>query len=191
MNKKIVECYDNKNYDQMMELFMIVLNNDTWNYDAMNKIMFYHNSINRKQKMQEYYLKSIKEHNNTKAMIFLAHFYSTIRNYDMEKKYYLMAIVKLGNQNELSVESEDLTSYRYAISQLMLRHHIKMKIMNIYMMVKHKDAMIRMLKNSYVEKYINEITEFIDNSIDEICELCYLETKCVEKNKQYLCGSCY
>ena len=135
-------------------------------------------------------------------MVRLAFTYEWHDNIDLRNKYYLLAIEKnnqiaISNYANIHFNNEqyDIAEKYYMIGA---NKGFPMPIVDwcnntspqeVYCKVENKQLLCSVLKN-FSSIYYHMLQDFIDNSSDEICDICFLNLRCVTENDKHICGVC-
>lgn len=112
----------------------------------------------------------------------LAQYYLHIKQYDLMRKYFLL-------YNEM--KHDETLNY---INRSNTKKSIKLGIMNIteYEFDIHFTPIYAYIKTQniafkeHLHDYEPSVQYFVNNSIDDMCKICFMETKCIDGN----CGLC-
>lgn len=107
--------------------------------------------------------------NNTDAMFTLARLYRISGKQNEHIKYLNMAI-----------DNGHVGAF--------IRMRKNMSIIKIYWTMNNKEIIFDM-NISDEDKFT--INDYVKNATVDICQICYIEDKCIERNGNHICGSCY
>ena len=142
------------------------------NSEAMCNLGTFYQQISNINKAVKYYSMSAQK-NNVFAMSLLISYYIDKKMYESAKKYCLKAI-------------QCPTVYEFSMKNCFTRLRDFMSPTRIYFSVNNRKYFIHLIQP--VDLVI--INTFINKSSDEMCELCFMHTKCINVNNKYICGVC-
>lgn len=106
-------------------------------------------------------------------------------------KKMLNFLIELISEHSVS----DYTIYRVLIALVTgsLSEHACVSLFDIYKIARNKPQIVNVLNNYFFGRFNNKINYSIvfDKMSTQICNICYLETDCVDIMDQYLCSSCF
>lgn len=164
-------CIKLHKYSEAKNYYSICVNN---NYsDSLRRLgIYYENHEPNFELMEKYYLQSININNDILSAYHLSSYYYRNNSFDLAKKYVIHGcnIYKFNNEDVMDVMLE------------LLLH--RSSLINIYFETNNND----------VKQYLynrKSVKDFINVAVDEICELCFMEMKCVVRNNMFVCGICF
>ena len=205
-------------YDDMYKYYQMVISlsmkskyhpNDDWTTAVKNLGEYYHIIEKNYDEMKKYYLMAIEKGDSAYSMNNLGTYYHTIeKNYVLMKKYYLMAI-----DRKQTVAMINYAMYFYSNSDYdqMIKYFAmainngypnffpqkfpsisnneikKQNFIRLYLLINDKKTTYCSMSTD--QKYI--ITSFLEKGQIQLCDLCYIEGSCYQKNGQFICESCY
>lgn len=207
-------CTENHDHNKRCSICAINKGNPT----AMVRLAMLYQQRHQYELMKKYYLMAISslrcennDHNNCsmencdtkkqqmKSMYLLAHHYQLTEDYTEMIRYYNMAInnksiyamTRLGDYYSILGNKELSKKYRLMAANHGHSNSIIVLISQIgliktYCMIENKEFFINTIQKPLKDK----LDENMKNSINELCQSCYLENNCWLKNGVYLCGLC-
>ena len=170
-----------KNYDLMKKYYMIGI------YGlyprSKNKNCTINNELNQNhiQNIEfglDDYIHFTNEYNFFQMYYLGRHYERTEKNIKLAHKYFLMA---LENENYFKKNKNRLADY------IIIELISKIGVVKLYSVTSNKKHIMKILS----EQKRNELMIFLNNTINEICQSCFIEDLCCFKNDVYLCGLCY
>ena len=184
------------NEDEMKKYYLMAIDNGS--IIAMYNLGYHYFVHAQYDEMKKYYEMAI-QHNDTKTFYYFGKYYELIeKNYDKMKECYenaiksnhITSIYRLGQYYELT-EHDNILAQKYYLMLIDNGCHFelinKFEIIRLYFLTKNKEFVM----TSISDDKIQQINNFLNNAIQEICQSCFLENLCCTKNNVYLCGLCY
>ena len=156
------------------DLIMKYVNNN--NLTIITNLAFYYRWFANNDELLIKYNTIGANNGDYKCQLDLGSYYQSIKQYDLMRKYYMMCY-----------ESKDKPTYFFSVPKCYDRY----LWYNRYFTPIYVYLNIH-LAHKQIELYLRhkDVQYFADKSINEICYLCFIETKCIKHNDKYICGLC-
>ena len=161
-------CYKKKKYDLCKKYLMMAIDHE-YSYAYIELGDYYVNYEKNYDKAEEAYLKFSRN-----CYRQLGNLYYLMHNHVLAKKYYILS----------------LNSFSFVLRCTMERLLTMTTIYDIYTNIDNKTKLLDNLYKYHDKTLYDKLQNFINSVVNEMCNICYVETDCVLQNGDYVCGSC-